>query len=51
MEFFHPSVLLNEVSDLFVKNENGVYVVYSEEEFLNYDVRLEYNDKLFDGWL
>jgi 16S rRNA (cytosine1402-N4)-methyltransferase len=26
MEFFHPSVLLNEVSDLFIKNENGVYV-------------------------
>ena len=34
-----------------ISYEKGVYIVFSEEEFLNYDVKLEYNDQLFDGWL
>lgn len=30
---------------------NGIYLYFSEEEFLNCDVRMEFEEKLFDGWL
>lgn len=31
--------------------EKGFYVYFSESRFLDCDVRLEYKDTLFDGWV
>lgn len=31
--------------------ENGFYLYFSEDVFFDCDVRLEYKDTLFDGWI
>jgi hypothetical protein len=47
-------------ADLLIKNacllknidyRNGIYILFNENEFINYDFKLEYCDKLLDGWL
>lgn len=34
-----------------INYENGIHLYFSEEEFIDCDVRMEFDEKLFDGWL
>lgn len=31
--------------------KNGIYLYFSEQEFINCDIRIEFDEKLFNGWL
>lgn len=34
-----------------INPENGIYLYFSENEFIDPDIRLEFNQKLFEGWV
>jgi hypothetical protein len=34
-----------------INSNKGMYLYFSEEEFIDCDVRMEFDEKLFDGWL
>lgn len=34
-----------------INYDKGIYLYFSEEEFMHCDVRMEFDEKLYDGWL
>lgn len=34
-----------------ISYKNGINVIFTEQEHINYDFKLQYDDETFDGWL
>lgn len=43
--------ILNACKLKNINPDNGFYLIFDTNEFLDCDIRLEYKDKMFDGWI